>query len=96
MMYSRQHKLFFVHIPKCAGLSISQSLSSIAAFPLSEMAADMNIPEADAALKIGAFGFKHPTLGNIHRAHIPLQFLRDHFPVTWNALSNSEVLCSYS
>jgi hypothetical protein len=90
MLYSSEHRLFFVHIPKCAGLSINQSLSSIATFPFSEMAADMNMAEGVAASEIGAFGFEHPILGNIHRAHIPLRFLRDYFPVTWDAFLNAE------
>ena len=47
MKYSADQKLFFVHIPKCAGLSIYRGLDAIAEFPWASFARDNK--EAEAA-----------------------------------------------
>jgi hypothetical protein len=89
MKYSSANGLFFVHIPKCAGLSIYRGLEPIAAFPLDAFAADLGLPAPDAQALITPFGFEHPTLGKLHQAHLPLQTLRDHFPRCLDLLRGS-------
>ena len=89
MKYSADQKLFFVHIPKCAGLSIYRGLDAIAEFPWASFARDNK--EAEAALRdrVTPFGYTHAELGEIHQAHIPLAILARDFPETFALLEHS-------
>ncbi len=89
MKYSADQKLFFVHIPKCAGLSIYRGLDAIAEFPWGSFARDNK--EAEAALRdrVTPFGYTHAELGEVHQAHIPLAILARNFPETFALLEHS-------
>lgn len=90
MKYSESHSLFFVHIPKCGGLSIYNGLEHIAAFPWAAFADDLGKPEADIREIVTPFGFEHDSLGPMHQAHIPAQVLKDHFPACWAKLAGAK------
>lgn len=85
MRYLDQEKLFFVHIPKCAGTDVRTSLGKNARFPRVELADDFGI----APSELDGARYDHPVLGPIAPTHIPLSFLSAHFPRTWALFSEA-------
>lgn len=72
-----------VHSPKCASVTSADMLEGVATFPRATLSSDL--PEL-ASRRCGGGGehiVRHPRLGDIHLAHLPLQILRDNFPATW-------------
>lgn len=74
MIISEQHRIAFVHIPKCAGSSVREQIEQL-----------HDIPERFTAL------LDHPELGRIHRAHLPLWALREHYPNAFSHLQEFDV-----
>lgn len=62
-------RFVFVHIPKCAGQTISKQLREQIDF-------DVRFVEDNI--------FTHPVLGRIEPAHIPLPILQEHYPETFD------------
>ncbi len=87
MKYFPDHRLFFIHIPKCAGVSVSHALARVSRSDAGLLAEDLGVARAADAL--GLFRLDDPVLGPIHPAHVPLEFLQRHFPATWAALRRS-------
>ncbi len=84
MLYAQSHQLGFIHIPKCAGISIVRTLEDVASFP--EAAILRDLPELHSS-RIEGWSehiVRHPKLGDIHLAHLPLPILQEHFPATWS------------
>lgn len=69
MIISDDKQFVFIHIPKCAGMSVRAQLSSF-----------------DSTKEHFNQKIAHPRLGPIHTAHIPLIFLADQFPETFDKL----------
>jgi hypothetical protein len=90
MKYSPTHRLFFVHIPKCAGLSVYRGLEPIADFPWETFAADVGLPLDEIHARVTPFGFDHPILGSLHQAHLPLPLMQSHFPRCLDLLRGAE------
>lgn len=90
MRYSPANRFFFVHIPKCAGSSVSRSLGADAIFPQEAVDADMARVDHHAVPGAPLHRIAHGELGNIHLAHIPLYYLRRHFPSTWALFETAE------
>lgn len=87
MKYLPDRQLFFVHIPKCAGMSVRRALSIEGETSFAPIARDLGLDEAEAArVTERGHGFDHPRLGPIHPAHLPLAFLAREMPETWAAL----------
>lgn len=93
MQYSTDKSLFFIHIPKCAGLSVIAGLSKVAAYPWDDMAADLGLDRAAAEALVSPFGFEHEILGRMHPAHIPTTILYAHFPALFARVQQS---CSFA
>lgn len=92
MRYSATHNLMFIHIPKCAGMSVLNGLKGTADFPYEAFAQDTNRPISELEgiiFNVFKHGMVHNTLGNIQPTHLPLGFLRDHFPATYTLLDRS-------
>ncbi|MGX9857185.1 hypothetical protein ACR03S_17415 (plasmid) [Limimaricola variabilis] len=89
MKYSADKNLFFVHVPKCAGLSIYRGLDPIADFPWAAFARDNGLSEAEMRARVTPFGYPHDRLGEIHQAHIPLPILARDFPRCFALLARS-------
>jgi hypothetical protein len=85
--YYPDHRLFFIHIPKCAGVSVNHALERVSRSDAGSLAEDLGIARAEDAL--GLYRLDDPVLGPIHPAHVPLKFLRQRFPATWAALRRS-------
>lgn len=79
MKYLDRERLFFVHIPKCAGTHVRRSLGTESRFPLSELAADIGV----ATSELNGARHDHPVLGPIAPTHVSLPFLSTHFPRVW-------------
>lgn len=94
MKYLPDWRLFFVHVPKCAGVSIRKALDAHASASYAPMAADFDVTEAEMrqAIEIGG-GLDHPAMGRVHPAHIPLPLIRAHLPQTWAALTAAHSFC---
>lgn len=75
---SAQNNFVYVHIPKCAGMSISLGLQSALA----------DTSETDIWLE-GEI-IEHPVIGSIMPAHKPLQMLAEHFPNELRTYQESE------
>jgi hypothetical protein len=90
MKYLPQRNLFFVHIPKNAGMSVRRALSVPGEDGWEPMATDLGLDEAEAArITERGNGFDHPVLGRIHPAHLPLPLIEAEMPRTWAALSGA-------
>ena len=90
MKYIASNELFFVHIPKCAGMSVRQALTSSGGESWAAIAADLGVGENEAArVTERGRGFKHPNLGWIHPAHLPLAAIESQMPKTWEVLNSS-------
>lgn len=77
--------VFFIHIPKCGGTTVSSSLQPLMAFPTEEMRADMNLPGEGEP----PWDLAHPELGDIKINHLPMWAIAEYFPRTWKALTSS-------
>ena len=80
MRYSDEHSLAFIHIPKCAGISVMKSLEETMRRPNAERELDRGDSWAEKML--------HPELGYIHWAHLPVPYLRTHFPATYGLIAS--------
>jgi len=90
MKYLASRGLFFIHIPKCAGMSVRRALELPGEVDFSPVAADLGLTPAEAAeVTERGRGFDHPSLGRIHPAHLPLAALRDAMPATWATLTGA-------
>lgn len=92
MRYSAAHNLMFIHIPKCAGMSVLNGLKGTADFPYEAFSADTQrpVPELEGIIfNVFKHGMVHNTLGNIQPTHLPLRYLRDYFPATYALLDRS-------
>ncbi|MEP2474937.1 hypothetical protein [Roseobacter sp.] len=88
MKYLPDHGVFFVHIPKCAGMSIRAALQDGGGSDFAPIAADLGLDPAEAMrVTERSRGFEHPALGRIHPAHLPLALLQSHMPKTWDAMT---------
>ena len=93
MRYVEEKNLAFIHVPKNAGQSIANALARSAPLSYALMAADLGVTEAamEASMEIAV---DVPGLGVVQPDHLPLVFIREHFPRTWSALTaaNSFIL----
>lgn len=90
MKYLPNRNLFFIHIPKNAGMSVRKALSVDGEASFAPMAADLGLDEAEAERVIErSRGFDHPALGRIHPSHLALVFLQKELPQTWAALEGA-------
>lgn len=91
MRFIEKENLFFLHIPKCAGLGVGKALAPFSHYPYAEMAGDLGIDLDRTAIDrlLDGAGYPHPVLGRIHPAHIPLAMLEAHFPQTWTLFSRA-------
>lgn len=91
MKWISGNNLFFVHVPKCAGMSVRAALTRVGGEDWSPVASDLGL-DADEAARITerGRGFDHPVLGLCHPAHLPLALLRDHMPRTWQCLTGAQ------
>lgn len=99
MKYLPKRGIFFIHVPKCAGMSVHKALdldeASYEAF-----AEDIGVDVGEAArLALSQRfatapvkregGFTLPNLGRVHPIHLPLVYIRSDLPRTWQALSSA-------
>lgn len=92
MQYSAAHNLMFIHIPKCAGKSVLNGLKGTADFPYEAFSQDTNCPTTELEgiiYNVFKNGMEHNALGHIQPSHLPLGFLREHFPATYALLDKS-------
>ena len=87
MLRKSDPDVFFIHVPKCGGTTVSQSLRPHLAFPVEEMAADLGLPASQ--MPPHDYNLRHPELGRIKVNHIPAAILAEHFPRTWAAVEAS-------
>lgn len=91
MKHLPQRNLFFIHIPKCAGMSVRRALTEAGGDDWSAVAADLGVsPEEAARVTERGNGFDHPRLGLVHPAHLPLPLIAEQMPRTWAALSGAQ------
>ena len=100
MKYLPERGLYFVHIPKCAGISVHRALDLEEA-SYSALAQDLGIDVPEAARwalserfptepgKWPKGGFPHQKLGPIKPTHLPLSYMESDFPMTWQALRSA-------
>lgn len=87
MKYLPRRNLFFVHIPKCAGMSVRAALTIEGEPSFGPIAEDLGLDEEEAErVTERGNGFDHPRLGLIHPAHLPLASVKAQMPRTWEAL----------
>ena len=83
MKYAPAANLLFIHIPKSAGLTVKDAMSSWSRHLSAEVEADLgggiNSSKNDAFFGYG----EHPVIGSIHAGHIPMQLVRQHMPNTY-------------
>lgn len=90
MQYLPGRRLFFIHVPKCAGTSVRRSLLATGETSVAPFAADLGISEAEAREVVDhGHGIEHPRLGRLHPAHLPLSELEAEMPNTWRVLTNA-------
>ncbi|WP_143535000.1 hypothetical protein [Roseivivax jejudonensis] len=90
MKYLHRRKLFFLHVPKCAGMSLRSALTIPGETDFGPLADDLGLsPEEAERVTERGNGFDHPVLGRIHPAHLPLAAIRSELPRTWRALSEA-------
>lgn len=75
MIINHQHRLVFIHIPKCGGTSVRNTLR--------------HLHEGDAIWDVVGRQ-PHPALGVIAYNHLPLKSIKDHFPKLYEDISNYE------
>ena len=91
MKHLPDHGVFFVHIPKCAGMSVRAALQEGGGSDFSAIGADLQLDPSEAMrVTERGRGFDHPSLGRIHPAHLPLALLQSDMPRTWAALTTSK------
>lgn len=89
MLHSADHRLFFIHIPKCAGTSINHALEDFASVPTEAISRDLDT-ELPSVIEDGRqMYFDHSRLGPIHLGHVPLPILRREMPETHGLLRRS-------
>lgn len=89
MFYIPEKRLFFVHIPKCAGKSVERGLGPAARYPFAQMEADFGIGHAEAVRMREGEGHDHPVHGRVSPGHLPLWFLKENCPRTWAAFEGA-------
>lgn len=89
MRYLEESKIFFIHVPKCAGISVKRALDDISRLPDAELGLDLGIGTDTVRQFASWHGYHHSSLGRIHLGHIPLRFLELYFPNTWDVFLNS-------
>ncbi|MGR3378844.1 hypothetical protein [Salipiger abyssi] len=99
MKYLPDRGIYFIHVPKCAGMSVHKALDLEEA-SYDCLAEDLGVEMEEAArlalsqrfpAEPGMWpqGFDHPALGHIHPIHLPLGYIRSTLPETWKALSTA-------
>lgn len=88
MRYLRDQAFYFVHIPKNGGQSVRNAMMRVAPLCFAPLATDLKVSEEEAA-RAAEHGWDDQKLGRIHPAHLPLWVLRDSFPASWQAFTNS-------
>lgn len=89
MLRSTRPALFFLHVPKCAGTSVGNSLEPFAGFPREEMTRDLGVDPASLPSYLHDLRYDHPDLGPIKLNHLPLAALAESFPHVWATLLRS-------
>ncbi len=90
MIYSAEHNLTFVHIPKAAGTSIRKQIVDFAKFPREAFLADLPHNGGKPEFSDEDFSFRHPEIGDVKLDHLPLTYLHRYFPTAWKLLENSQ------
>lgn len=89
MKYSADKNLFFVHVPKCAGLSIYRGLDPSTDFPRAVFVRDNSHSKAEMRVRVTPFGHPHDRLGEIYQALTSLPILARDFPRCFGLLAQS-------
>ncbi|MGD1882311.1 MAG: sulfotransferase family 2 domain-containing protein [Paracoccaceae bacterium] len=85
MIISDDIKFVYMHIPKCAGTTLSKAMKAA-------MPHDERFLGAKRDKETGQFLYmEHPVLGKLNAPHIPLALLREHFPDVWTKLQTYNV-----
>ncbi len=100
MKYLPARGVFFIHIPKCAGISVHKALDLEEA-DYDDFAADLGVDHDEAARLAMSWrfpaapgtrregGYVHHRLGRVHPIHLPLSYMADEMPRTWKALQGA-------
>lgn len=101
MRYIPARRLYFIHIPKCAGKSVHAALKQEQA-SYESFAYDLKITQAEAeALALSQpdpknveqtfeAGYEVNGFGTVHPSHLPLFVIAQALPATWNTLIGAQ------
>ena len=89
MLYNPKRNLAFIHIPKNAGQAVRKALSEAEPISYASFAADMKVDEARAEALMEE-GTAFPDIGLVQPEHLPLAFLKSHFPDSWQVLTGAK------
>lgn len=88
MLFVPDRNLAFLHIPKNAGQAVRKAIAAAAPISYASFAADLNVSEAEAERLMEA-GVDVPGIGRVQPEHLPLPFLKSHFPQSFGVLAAS-------
>lgn len=86
MLFNAEANLAFIHIPKNAGQSVRNAMMSAGRLSFEPIARDLEVSEDRAEHLMEAGLELWAGSGKVQPEHVPLSFLRAHFPHTWDTL----------